>query len=307
MLVLSATRGAANRLRGNALDTLASDGGVGRDRIPIAPGSVSFEDRGKVCVRAQNSHVGSVSVSGVDDDSRARASLGVAVDAWRMTRASVVHSMGSTASASLDQLASAGSFLLQQYHGRVASFTACGRRIFVPRAASSLRYSGRHWFGDVKKFPAISLSLRVLSPGSPVCVPRRADLSSDLAYGNHPSVALRRTMTSFTIRFAQTLSTGVPWFLTFLGVGCRLWPLSSNANFVSSTITRLRSRAPGPALMTIPTPLPRHLASLVTCCVAFCCGCCFCDSGTVIPLGSSCAVRMSRMPFSRFRSTRRGH
>ena len=59
--------------------------------------------------------------------------------------------------------------------------------------------------------------------------------------------------------------------------------------------------------MTIPVFLPRHLASLVTCCVTFCCGCCFCDCGTVVPLGSSCAVSMSRMMFGRFRSTWRGH
>ena len=115
------------------------------------------------------------------------------------------------------------------------------------------------------------------------------------------------TMTLFTIRFAQALSTGMPWFLirvsrpTFVGFGFRLWPLSSNPNFASSTTSRLRARATGPALMTIPIFVPRHLASLVTCCVIFCYGCFFCDSGTVCLLYTSPSPRdlsTSRMPSS---------
>ena len=47
----------------------------------------------------------------------------------------------------------------------------------------------RHWFGAVKKFPAIRQLLRVLSPGAPVGVTRGGDLHAELAYGNHPSVA----------------------------------------------------------------------------------------------------------------------
>ena len=81
-------------------------------------------DRGEVCIRALDSHVGSVSVLGADDDSRAHASLGVAVDAWRSARASVVHSMASTGSVRIDQFARADPFLLQQCHGSVASFSA---------------------------------------------------------------------------------------------------------------------------------------------------------------------------------------
>ena len=101
MPVLPATRGSVKGLRGRALDAHAGDGGIGRDRVPIAPGSVIFGDRGEVCVRARDSHVCSVSVLGADDDSRARASLDVAVDAWRSARASVIHSMASTGSACL--------------------------------------------------------------------------------------------------------------------------------------------------------------------------------------------------------------
>ena len=91
------------------------------------------------------------------------------------------------------------------------------------------------------------------------------------------------TMTLFTTRFTQTFPTGVPWFFirvsrpTFFGFGFRLWPLSSNPHFASSTISRLRARTTGPALMTIPIFLPRYLASVVTFCVTFRCGYCFCD------------------------------
>ena len=95
--VLLATRGAAKGLWGHALVALAGDGGLGSDRLPIAPGSVIFGDRG-----ARDLHVDSVGVLGADDDFRTRASLGVAVDAWRSARVSVTQSIPSRGSASLD-------------------------------------------------------------------------------------------------------------------------------------------------------------------------------------------------------------
>ena len=99
----------------------------------------------------------------------------------------MVQSMSSSGSASLDQFASVGSSLLQQCHGSAASFTAAvGSSCLAPHIHCD---TVRHWFGAVKKFPAISLLLCVLSPGSPVGVARGGDLSSELAYGNHPSVA----------------------------------------------------------------------------------------------------------------------
>ena len=58
----------------------------------------------------------------------------------------------------------------------------------MPRAAYSLRYR-TSLVRDRQEIPPISVLLRVLSPGSPVCVARGGDLSSELAYGNHPSVA----------------------------------------------------------------------------------------------------------------------
>ena len=52
----------------------------------------------------------------------------------------------------------------------------------------------RRWFGTVKNFPRVGQLrvdqlLRVLAPGSPVCVARGGSLPAELAYGNHPSVA----------------------------------------------------------------------------------------------------------------------
>ena len=47
----------------------------------------------------------------------------------------------------------------------------------------------RHWFGAVKKFPAIRQLLHVLLPGAPGGVARGGDLHAEIAYGNHPSVA----------------------------------------------------------------------------------------------------------------------
>ena len=164
---------------------------------------------------------------------RARDSLGVAIDAWRSARASVDHSIAPTGSSSLDQLASAGPFLLQQCYDSVAFFTAAvGFSCLAPHIHCD---TVRHWFGAVKTFPAISLLLRVLSPGSTVCVARGGICLRSLHTAITP--ASPRTMTLFTIRCAQTLTTGVPWFLirvsrpTFLGLGFRLWPLSSNPNF----------------------------------------------------------------------------
>ena len=45
----------------------------------------------------------------------------------------------------------------------------------------------RHWFGTIKRFPAINQLRRLLSPGSPVCVDRGGELNTEPDYGNHPS------------------------------------------------------------------------------------------------------------------------
>ena len=41
----------------------------------------------------------------------------------------------------------------------------------------------------VKNFARVDQLLRVLAPGFPVCVARGGNLTAELAYGNHPSVA----------------------------------------------------------------------------------------------------------------------
>ena len=64
-----APRVAAKGLRGRALDALAGDGGVGRERVTVAPGSVSFGTNGEIGVPAEVSSVESVrGCSAVDGD-----------------------------------------------------------------------------------------------------------------------------------------------------------------------------------------------------------------------------------------------
>ena len=226
--VFSATRGSVKGLRGCALEAPAGDGGVGRDRIPIAPGSVTFGDRGDFCVRARNFHAGSVGELRAGDDLLSRSLLGVAVDTWRSERARV-KSMASSGSASLDWLASAGSSLLQQCHGSVASVTAAvGSSCLAPHIHCDIV---RHWFGIVKKFllflycfVCYHLARRCASHGGGICL-------RSLRMVIIPASPLM--MPLFTTRCAPTLYTGVPWFLIrvsrpkFWGLGCRLWPLSS--------------------------------------------------------------------------------
>ena len=63
-------RVAAKGLRGHALDALAGDGGVGRERVTVAPGSVSFGTN-EMGVPAEVSSVESVRGCGAVDGDRA--------------------------------------------------------------------------------------------------------------------------------------------------------------------------------------------------------------------------------------------
>ena len=97
--------------------------------------------------------------------------------------------MSSTGSANLDVVASAGSSLLRTCPGSVKLFTsAVGSARIAPLIHPHIVC---HWFGTVKNFPRVDQLLRVLAPGSPVCVARGGNLTAELAYGNHPSVAPR--------------------------------------------------------------------------------------------------------------------
>ena len=74
--------------------------------------------------------------------------------------------------------------------GSAASFTgAVGPSVFASHIHLDVVRVVRHWFGAVKKFPAIRQTLHVVSPGAPVGVVRGGDLHAEPAYGNHPSVA----------------------------------------------------------------------------------------------------------------------
>ena len=104
-----------------------------------------------------------------------------AVEAWLSARATVAGSVPSCGTANLDQVASVGSSLVRLWGGSVALFTgAVVHSVFASRIHLDVV---RHWFGAVKKFPAIRQLLHVLSPGAPVGVARGGDLHAELAYG----------------------------------------------------------------------------------------------------------------------------
>ena len=65
-----APRAAAKGLRGHALDALAGNGGVGRERVTVAPGSVAFGTKGEMGVAAEVSSLESARGCGVVDDDR---------------------------------------------------------------------------------------------------------------------------------------------------------------------------------------------------------------------------------------------
>ena len=80
-----------------------------------------------------------------------------------------------------------GSSLLRACNGGVEVLTsAVGPARFAPDIHPRIV---RHWFGNVKKFPDVEQLLRVLVPVSPVCVARGGNLTAELAYGYHTSVA----------------------------------------------------------------------------------------------------------------------
>ena len=65
---VSEVRGVTGRLRGRALEALAGEDGVGRERVPVAPGSVVFVNRGDHGKRARKCPL--VSARLVDTGSR---------------------------------------------------------------------------------------------------------------------------------------------------------------------------------------------------------------------------------------------
>ena len=61
---VQAVRGVARGLRGRALEALASEGSVGRERVPVAPGSVVFRNRGNHGEHARECSLVSASIVG---------------------------------------------------------------------------------------------------------------------------------------------------------------------------------------------------------------------------------------------------
>ena len=124
---------------------------------------------------------------GSTDGERAHARLDSAVEAWRTAQDSVTRSVSSTGSANLDVVASAGSSLLRACAGIVKLFTSA---VGSARIASHIHsHIVRHWLGTGKNFPRVNQLLRVLAPSTPVCVARGGNLTAELAYVNHQSVA----------------------------------------------------------------------------------------------------------------------
>ena len=194
-----AVRGVTGGLRGGALGALAGKGGVGGQRVPVAPGFVIFGNRGnhgeraRACTLDSARFVGAgLSVARGDtvchseyvrrsdcdcgcrhdwtDGERAPAQLDSAVVAWRAAQDSGTRSVSSTGSANLDVVASAGLSL---------SPTCADSVKFLTSAVGSARIASHihphivcHWFGTVRNFPRVDQLLRVLAPGSPVCVAR---------------------------------------------------------------------------------------------------------------------------------------
>ena len=170
------------------MEALAGDGGVGRARVVVAPGSVPFGKKGTVsCVRVRGLPADLLRVQGAVDGVRSGALRFVAVIAWLDARAVVVQSIAEQGSASFGHLASVSSSLLRQCQGSTALLTSTiGPSLFSPHINVA---TVRHWSGSVNQFPSISLLLRVLAPGAPVGVSGGGDLTSEIAYGNHLGIA----------------------------------------------------------------------------------------------------------------------
>ena len=103
----AAKRGAARGLRGSALDALAGDGGVGRERVSLTPGSVSFGDIGHLFLFAPE----------VPSGSSFPVHRRVVVQSWLSAKASVARSSLRVGFASLDRVVGVGTALSRRCQG----------------------------------------------------------------------------------------------------------------------------------------------------------------------------------------------
>ena len=183
----------------------------------------------------------------------------------------------SCGTANLDQVASVGSSLLRLCGGSVASFTgAVGPSVFASHIHLDVV---RHWFGAIKKFPAIRQLLHVLSPGAPVGVARGGDFHAELAYGNHPSVASHEV--AILKKVCSDVVHGRALVFDLLSavdiVGLRVSPLAVILEPKLRIVhdLPLRARAAGRALTAIPIffraavrARPRSARGVVACVVS---------------------------------------
>ena len=119
-----------------------------------------------------------------------------------------MRSLSSTSSANLDVVSGAGSSFLRACASSIELFTSAVGSALI--ASHINPHIVRHRFVTVKNFPRVDQLLRVLAPGSTVCVARGGNLTAELAYGNttraSPFVPLL-----FTKRYVLTLCTVGLW------------------------------------------------------------------------------------------------
>ena len=207
-----------------------------------------------------------------------------AVEVWLSARDSVAGSVLSCGTANLDQVACVSSSLLRLCGGSVASFIgAAGPSGFASHIHLDVV---RHWFGAVKKFPALRRLLHVVSPGAPVGIARGGDFHAELAYGNRPSVASQEV--AIHKKVCSDVVHGRALVFDLLSavdiVGLRV---SSLAIILEPKLRIVHdlpfaSAAAGRALTAIPIFLPRRRASSATFCTRCCCVCCFCGRRTAV-------------------------
>ena len=143
-----------------------------------------------------------------------------------------------------------------------------------------------------RNFPRVDQLLRVLAPGSPLCVARGGNLTAELAYGNHPSVAPHAIVVHQNICadvvHGRALVLGSASDIR----GSRVPPLAVvlKPKFRINHDLTLRARAATPSLTTIPIFPPPPPASSVMCFEMCCYGCCFGGRSTVPQLESSLAA-----------------
>ena len=267
-----AIQGVGGGLRGRTLVALSGDGGVGRARVAVAPGSVPFIEIGTVsCGRVRELPSGLLRVQGAVDGVRSGALRFVAVDAWLDARAVVVQSMAEQGSASLGHLPSVMSPLLRQCQGSIALLTSTiSPSLFLPHINV---VTVRHWSGSVKQLPSISLLPRVLALGAPVGVSGGGDLTAEIAYGNHPGIAKHDVAIHKKICKDVVYGRALVFDLRFAG---EIWGFVfhrlasfSNPSFGLFTISRLRARGVGPVLTVTRILIPRRRPSSATCSVRF--------------------------------------